>query len=176
MDTGAVFGGNITSISVGGSVEAGTGSASGYIRAGGNLGNTVITGDLVGNANDVYSGRIYSYNGTANVTVGSMTYAHLTSFSGLGNVTVYGDIKGGYINAEHVNIGTVTISGSLIGTSSGGGGRIYSHGAIGAISIAGSVLGGNLASSGQIYAGGFITSVDMGGNVVPAPAAAAARS
>ena len=161
-------GGYITSVTIGGSLEAGAGSGTARIFSSGNgIGNTVITGDLIGNVNDAYSGRISTYASIGNITIGSMTYGHIKSDQAVGNLNIYGDMKGGYINAEHNKIGTVTISGSLIGTTAGNG-RIYCPNAgIAAVKVSGSILGGSGNSSGQIYAGGFITSVDMGGNVVP---------
>ena len=71
-------GGIIKSITIGGSVEAGAGKSTGSIHSGGNgIGPTTITGDLVGNANDVYSGRISAYATIGNLSIGSMTYGRV---------------------------------------------------------------------------------------------------
>jgi hypothetical protein len=157
--------GFITSVNVGGSVLAGTGGGSGAIISTGNgIGNSVITGDLVGNG-DGYSGRLAAYGDIGNVYVRSMTNAAISSDDAVGNVTVYGDVKGSIINSTQSNMGKVTISGSLIGTSADKSGRINSGGTIGAIQITVSIQGGGGSDSGEINAGGFITSITVGGSV-----------
>ena len=122
-------------------MEAGAGKTTGSINSGGNyIGTTTITGSLVGNANDNYSGRISAYATIGNLSIGSMTYGRVHTDAVLVGVTVYGDVKGSYI-ASKDGMGNVTITGSLIGTITGSG-QIHAGGSSGAVNIGGSILGG----------------------------------
>jgi hypothetical protein len=80
------------------------------------------------------------------------------------SLNVASDILGAEIHA--VSFGTVTIGGSLLGSSATDGGRINSDGDIGSVRMGGSIVGGAGQDSGEIHSGGKIANIGVGGSVV----------
>ena len=111
--SGAISGGQLTSVSIGGSVIGGASSYSGEITSSsGAIGSVKIGGDLVGgsvsgNASLARSGAIFSQARIGSVFIGGSVFAGKDDSTG----TLH---ESGSISAQ-LDIGSVTVAGDLIG-------------------------------------------------------------
>jgi hypothetical protein len=171
-----VQGGDIGSVTIGGSLLGGAASLSGRFETTGNIGPITIRGDVVGGS-DYASGSIYAVGKIAGATIGGAVRGGAGQYSGtivasggLGTVAIGGDIAGGAGEVTGV-VGTdgklagVTVGGSLRGGGSGSG-RIYSNLAMGPIKIAGDVLGGDSPNSGAIWTYDRLSAVTIRGSIL----------
>jgi hypothetical protein len=153
VSSGSIFnsnGGRIASVTIGGSLLAGPGYASGAVSAAGSMGPVKIGGQVRG-GDDLYSGRIESGGSIASVTIrGSLV-------GGAGE-------DSGRVEAAG-SIGPVTIRGSVVGGAGQNSGRVFAGGTLGPVVVAGDVAGGTAFQSGTIASSGAIASVAVGGSL-----------
>lgn len=167
-------GGNLKSVSVGGSIYGGSAVSTGEIYAEGNLGRVTVTGDLFGDDGG-YSGAIVaglavgpvSIGGTLNGGVGnhsgSVSCGYLAPAS-LGKVKVGGALLGGDGEyAGSVSAPGSTLKGLTVGTFVANGNGIGS-GSITGLRIGSVTITGNL--SGPICADKDIKSIRVKGNIL----------
>jgi hypothetical protein len=168
-DSGAIFAGlngtsGITHISVG-DIIGGSGAGSGEIVSYGTLGTVAVTGATPGvtthgiiGGSGPDSGQVYSGSTIASVVV----HGALQGSSGSGSGAIVssslfnpvGDIQG--------NIGSVSITGSIVGGTGPNSGQISAAGNLNIVSVGGSVTGNIASGSGAILAGADPTSVTSG--------------
>lgn len=186
--------GDITSITIGGRVEGGTGFGSGSIVVGrsnpGSVGAIVIKGSLVGSDGN-QSGSIWVDGAAKSLSIGGSIQATVGHYDldsdgngdaqgqvyiqgALGSLTVKGDLLGGsgHSSARVLTegaIGSVKIGGSLIATGSGGySAMVTSEKSIGAVTIGRDIdgrLGGSNNHAG-ITAYDNLASVTISGSVM----------
>jgi hypothetical protein len=153
----------------------------GLINAPGiDLGAVQVNGDL----GAINAGAADTNPGLASLTVESMgQYGTATQPPGgslvstiqgpLGALTVSapkgstgtGNIDGEFINVNGT-IGSVTVTGSLIGGKGDYSGEISASGDVGAVTVGGALEGGAGFGTGEIFAGGNLGQVQIGGNVM----------
>ncbi|WP_146855568.1 DUF4394 domain-containing protein, partial [Brevifollis gellanilyticus] len=174
--------GSITSILIGGNLDARTATGAAGIASSQAMGSVTINGSIYGGS-VLAAGGIYSATTMGNVTVGGSLYGgtfdetgYIASAGIMGNVLVKGSIVGGtqydtgYI-AGYAGMGNVTLKGSLLGGAVVHGptddfsGCLYTDGKMGALVIGGNMIGSNGDSSGSVYAAGGIKSVLVSGSI-----------
>ncbi|MFM7563868.1 MAG: hypothetical protein ACKO81_12605 [Planctomycetota bacterium] len=146
-------GGNIGSVSIGGTLIGSGTSNSGSIYSSGNIGNVTVAGSVLVDAG-TNSGSIYAFGNIGAVTVG-------------GAVSGGGGQDSGSIVANG-NLTSITVGSNLSGGRGYHSGRIgSSFGTAGAISVRGTVWGGEGFESGQISVktAGRGATIDIGGSV-----------
>jgi len=167
-------GGDPGFMKVGGDIIA-TGAA-GYgqaqISSGGTIGVAKIGGSLRGGANG-FQGSISGEDGIGAISIGgdlegdNFSAGTLSSSGGtIGSVTIAGSMNGGSIRA--VGLGTVAVTGDLLGRSANTGGITTTGNAtVTSISIGGSVVGGSGFNSGgiQIDTDSTLLSLTIGGDL-----------
>jgi hypothetical protein len=171
-----VQGGDIGSVTIGGSLLGGADQYAGRIETTGNIGPITIRGDVVGGS-DYASGSIYAIGKIAGATIGGavrggtgQSSGTIVATGGLGAVAIGGDIAGGAGEVSGV-VGTngklagVTVGGSLRGAGSASG-RIYANLAMGPVKIAGDVLGGDGPNSGAIWTYDRLSAVTIRGSIL----------
>ena len=150
---GATSGGDLASLTVGGSLIGGKINGTGEILVQDRLGPVKIAGDLRGGAGK-FSGYLQVGTTLASVTIG-------------GSLIGAGGLQSGAINGGSTT-GNVSIGGSQIGGSGVGSALISSDGNMGKVSIKGDQIGGTAASSALIFTsnpGANIAGVTIGGDV-----------
>ena len=177
--TGAVItDGKLSSLTVGGSIRAGSGDYSATVYADLEVGPVKVTGSVIAGIGQL-SGSILTFNGKmGSVTLGGsliggsgINCGRIESYLDMGPVTIGGDIVGGSSSNGsgqlicEQNMGAVTIGGSLIGGSGNGSGKIQSGNKIGAMKIGGDIRG-STGLGGRIEAFGNVTSVTVGGSLI----------
>jgi hypothetical protein len=172
-------GGNIGSVTIGGSVVGGASGGSGSITSMGNIGPVKIGGDLAGGMGG-QSGDIYAAGTIASVTIGGSIIGAgtmsgvITAGSAVKTITVGRDVTGGTGDdsglIQALSVGSVTINGSLAGGTGNTTGDINTtSGGIGVVKIALNLTGGAGSgndNSGIIDSATGITSVIVGGSIV----------
>jgi len=146
-------GGNIGSVSIGGTLIGSGTSNSGSIYSSGNIGNVTVAGSVLGDAG-TNSGSIYAFGNIGAVTVGGAVSGGAGQDSG--RIVANG------------NLTSITLGGNLSGGRGYHSGRIgSSFGTAGAISVRGTVWGGEGVESGQISVktAGRRATIDIGGSV-----------
>jgi hypothetical protein len=187
--------GSIAAVTIGGSLVGGTFvptgptnlDATGAILSGGDLGNIVIGGSIVGSTGD-NSGSIRGFDNVGSVTVagslvggsnssGLKESGAIDSVLNMGVVTIDGSVIGGtgvpgsnsasgIINC-HGNLAGVNIGGSLLGGSGGNSGQIVAHGTLGAVVVGQDIRGSSGLNSGSIFGlGPMLARVAVGGSVI----------
>ncbi len=159
-DSGEIFAeGNVGPVVVGGDVVGGIATASGSIGAGKKMGSVTIGGSVIGNGGEI-SGRIYS---------------GLLGPGDMGPVKIGHDLRGGSprlgsdghssgtINVQG-HLASVTIGGSVIGGRSDGSGEIVAD-SITKLTIRGSLLGGEGEISGAVRTSGAIGTIIIKGSI-----------
>ena len=155
-------GGDIGSVTVGGSIFGGATADTGEIYAQGNIGTAVIKQDIVGGSNTVtydnnYSGSIGAGHGIHSVTVG-------------GSVIGGTGMNSGYIYSGYIapgDIDTVSVGGDLVGARNNFyTGSIYANGSIHSAMIGGSIRGGLNPNSGYLGAAGDIDNLMVKGSII----------
>ena len=163
--SGTVGGGtNVTRVAVGGSVIGGMGESSGVIYGGyhgnGTVGKVTIGGSVAG-GDGIYSGLVgYLYDGTSNVSLTTVVIGK--------DIIGGGATYSGGVWSDGGSIGSLTVKGSLIGGTysfSSNSGFIESSLQVGLISIGGSLYGEDAVGSGSIIAQAGITTLDIGGSI-----------
>jgi len=155
--------GRISNVAVGGSIIGGTLKDSGRVHSTGTMGKVRVVGDLHGGAGS-HTGIITSFSNIAEVFVSGSIIGGENTYSG-GILTDF--LGGGPQGEVGANIGTVTITGDIIGgTRLGAGSVISESGSLGAVTIGGSLLGGVGDRSAQIYCAVDLGAVWIGGDVV----------
>lgn len=160
-DTGTVgCEGDIGVVTIGGDVQGGSGGASGFIQsANGGIASVMIAGSLIGGQTP----------GAANVNSGG-----IEADGDIGAVIIGHNVQGGtatsgsgFIKADTGTIGSVSITGSLLGGTGKESGEISAQGDIGAITIGHDVLGGTAISSAFIGSNtGKIASLTIKGSLI----------
>ncbi|MFM7115431.1 MAG: hypothetical protein ACKO0N_02235 [Planctomycetota bacterium] len=146
-------GGNIGSVSIGGTLIGSGTSNSGSIYSSGNIGNVTVAGSVLGDAG-TNSGSIYAFGNIGAVTVGGAVSGGAGQDSG--SIVANG------------NLTSITVGSNLSGGRGYHSGRIgSSFGTAGAISVRGTVWGGEGFESGQISVktAGRGATIDIGGSV-----------
>jgi hypothetical protein len=166
--------GNIGPIRIAGDIRSGNGNGSGSIKAlgeydypsarlvGGKISTVLVGGDVIGTATDgasifatksIGTVKVKSLNGAADDSASIQTF-----LSGIGPVTVAGDVAGGAGNRSAAiisakGIGAVTVGGSVGGSSGQDSASLQAKaGSIGRVRISGDVTGGPGAGSASIQA------------------------
>jgi hypothetical protein len=181
QNSGEVLGGRLAGVSIGGSLLGGSNDDSGEIFSQGDMGAVKIGHDAQGGSGFA-SGIIECGGKLAGVSIGGSligggdaTHDHtgiILGQSDIGQVTIVGDIRGGAgqfsgeVQSATGKIASVTIGGSLIGSSQTLTGDIFSIGDMGAVTIAGDIRGGAGQFSGEVQSAGKIASVTIGGSLV----------
>lgn len=142
--------GDISSITIGGSLIGGAASNSGRIEVTGDIGTVAIARDLVGGAGSS-SGSIRADGFLDGVTLGG-------SILGGG-----GTDSGGVFSGD--DMGLVKVYGSVLGAEGEASGQIFSDTFLSGISIGGSLVGGSGSSSGFVGTNGNIPGVFIGGDI-----------
>ncbi|MES2598031.1 MAG: DUF4394 domain-containing protein [Verrucomicrobiota bacterium] len=174
--------GAITSIFIGGNLDARAATGSAGISSSQAIGTVTINGSIYGGG-FADAGGIYTATTMGNVTVGGSVYGgtfdetgYIASAGIMGNVLVKGSVVGGtqydtgYI-AGYAGMGSVTLKGSLLGgavvhgPSDDYSGCLYTDGKMGALVIGGNMIGTNGDYSGSVYAAGGIKSVLVSGSI-----------
>jgi hypothetical protein len=167
---------NVASVSVGGSI-IGSSATAGLVTilAEGNVGPTVIKGDLIGGtlspAVIVAGGTLASLTVNGSFLLGGGMSAAIGGFANVGPVKVRGSINGGAqaqtgaIISLDGGIASVSIGGSLRAGTSENSGAILAKKNIGNVIIGGDMVGVGL-QSGEIFAEGNIGNVTIRGSVV----------
>lgn len=168
--------GDITKLTLGGSLEGTNVGNTGKISSDGKIGTVLIRGSILGGSG-VSTGKVSGEAGLAKITVGGSVVGGrgggnrsgvIEAPNGtLGSVVIMGDLRGGddAFNPSADNgaiegerIGSVSIGGSIFaGTGPGAGNRtgaIVAEGDIGSIVVKGSLIG-NPDNRVQIFAGGL---------------------
>ncbi|MFM7740814.1 MAG: hypothetical protein ACKO9H_15530, partial [Planctomycetota bacterium] len=146
-------GGNIGSVSIGGTLIGSGTSNSGSIYSSGNIGNVTVAGSVLGDAG-TNSGSIYAFGNIGAVTVGGAVSGGAGQDSG--SIVANG------------NLTSITVGSNLSGGRGYHSGRIgSSFGTAGAISVRGTLWGGEGFESGQISVktAGRGATIDIGGSV-----------
>ena len=141
------------------SLNGGAGNESGGIRVGDRLQSLVVFRTISGGAGDD-SGAVRAAD------IGAVTVQN--TFAAEGALVAGAGQRSGYIEAR-TSAGKVKVIGSLDGTTSSadeGAGSIVVGGNVGTISVSGSLLGGAVAETGAIVVRGKAASVSIGGNLV----------
>ncbi len=149
---------SIGSLTVKGSVIAGSTELSGTVSAFYNIGPVVIDGNLGTDASGStpaasYSGSIFAEHGRiSSLTLGSSLLGGDGDFSG-------------FLQAES-GVGAVKILGSIRGGNGLSSGSIQTFGAITSLSVGGSILGGQGPESGSVNSSGRIGALTVAGSIV----------
>ena len=142
-----------------------TGIDLGAVKVDGDLGR-ILAGDATTTTTGLASLKVHSM-GRFGTSTGA---TNLTTIQGrLGSLTVRTDVKDAFIQVlggVDGKIGSIAITGSLIGGAGGASGLIVSDGAITSLKIGGDVIGGAGGNSGRISSDGAITSLTIGGDVI----------
>ena len=142
-----------------------TGIDLGAVKVDGDLGR-ILAGDATTTTTGLASLKVHSM-GRFGTSTGA---TNLTTIQGrLGSLTVRTDVKDAFIQVlggVDGKIGSIAITGSLIGGAGGASGLIVSDGAITSLKIGGDVIGGAGDFSGRISSDGAITSLTIGGDVI----------
>jgi len=179
-------GGSNGSVKIGGSITGGTGNYSAEIT-GTSIGAFSIGKGITGSSG-INSGSIVSENGISSLTIlhggivgGTQTGAgSVTAGTSFGAILVHGDITGlstaaatitktGQISAGSIK--SLTVYGSLVGSTANESGSVLATGAIGHVSLraagtlTGSILGGTGTNSGELSALS-IGSVSVAGQIL----------
>jgi hypothetical protein len=168
--------GNVTSVSIGGSLIGGSGNLSGRILAG-DVGAVTIGRDLLGGSG-ILSGYIQTHS-IAAVSIGGSLIGGVGDNSGgiecggdLGAVKIGHDLLGGpALGSGHIsghdNVASVSIGGSLIGGSGHRSGEIASiRGDIAAVSVGHDMRGGLGSFSAWVVSFGKLGAVSIGGSLI----------
>jgi hypothetical protein len=150
--TSLVSDGNIGSLKIGGSLIGGTALESGFVQTNGNLGSLVIGGNLEGNSG-VDSGALQIGGKIGSISLDNMIgYTMSGDMAGLGQGS--GSISSGTGIADNGGIGSIHITGSIMGGDGTGSGEISQSvgttGSYGSIKIGGTITGGIGQDSGEI--------------------------
>jgi autotransporter family porin len=170
-------GGNVASITIGGSLSGTSVTGSACVSVTGNIGPVAITGNILGVG--AGSGDVEADGSITGIAVGGSVIGGSGSGSGAIESAAMGAIKIGHSleggsggdtgNISCLSIASLSIGGSVIGGSDDADGAVYASGNIGPIKIGGSVLGGTGTSCGTITSnGGMISSVKIGGSLAGA--------
>lgn len=170
--------GKLGSVTIGGSVIAGTANASARIYSKFDLGTVSITGSVIGGAGH-HSGEIESLLGKlAGVSIGGSLKGGAGELSGaiqskldLGAVKIVGDIIGGAGEQSGIvwtfgKLASATVGGSIRGGSAESSGLILSALDAGSVKVTGDVLGSTGQNSGQIAVYGKLSSLSIGGSLI----------
>ncbi len=131
---------SIGSLKVGGKLQGGTGDASGYLFATGDIGSIDIRGGIVGGGG-FYSGAIQTLGNIGKVNIG----ADIKGGAGVRSGAIFAH---GFHPSSALGIGSIAIKGSLIGGAGTGAGAIYSFGAIGSMKVGIDIAGAFIAAGG----------------------------
>lgn len=178
--------GNLTSITVTGSLTGGAGELSGSIKTSGDVGTVKIGGDVIGASGD-QSGRVIVNGKLGTLYIGGSVFGgtdavedetqQIRAVGDIGTVTILGDVIGGSADrsggVESVTGGikSLTIYGDVISGTGVKSGSIYAAKDIGTLKILGNLqsLGGE--DSGAIRVGGKIGTLAITGSVIGGSAA-----
>jgi hypothetical protein len=151
-------GGNLGSVTIGGSLIGRGSLNSGAISIEGKLGPVVVKGDVLGGTGD-YSGVIAALGAVKSLTIGGDVRGGRGDHSGL----LYSSYFGGPLGS----FGTVKIGGDLRGGSGQDSGSLNANlGPVGKITIAGSLIGGTGSKTGVIAAGSALVGIKIGGSLI----------
>lgn len=169
--------GKLASVTIGGSMIAGSANRSAHIHSNLDMGAVLVTGNVVGGVGEL-SGEIESYGKMASVTIGGSVRGGSGENSGvvysnldMGAAKIVGDIVGGS-GAGSGNLSTggklasATVGGSVRGGSGDGTGAVFSVLDAGAVKITGDVVGGSGINSGQVIAYRKLASLAIGGSLI----------
>lgn len=169
--------GKLASVTIGGSMIAGSANRSAHIHSGLDLGAVSITGSVIGGAGEL-SGEIESYGKMASVTIGGSLRGGAGEFSGsvasaldMGAAKIVGEIVGGGGAASGIlssggKLASATVGGSVRGGSGDNTGQVLSTLDAGALKITGDVIGGSGINSGQVFAYRKLASLNIGGSLI----------
>ncbi len=169
--------GRLASVTIGGSMIAGSAHRSAHIHSGLDMGAVLITGNVVGGAGEL-SGEIESYGKMASVTIGGTLRGGAGENSGvvfsnldMGAAKIVGDIVGGSgAGSGSLSTGgklaSATVGGSVRGGSGDATGEVFSNLDAGAVKITGDVVGGSGINSGQVIAYRKLASLAIGGSLI----------
>jgi hypothetical protein len=167
---------DITSVTIGGSIQGGAGSSSGAVIAGGNVGAIKITGSVVGGAG-LLSGSINPNGNITSISIGGSLVGAAGELSGfisadgkIGATTINGSVLGGAgDNSGHLtcnnDISSVKIARDIIGGSGEFSGVVDPDAALPAISVGGSLIGG-LGDNSGLIASGVLGTVKITGSLI----------
>jgi hypothetical protein len=157
-------GGNIGAVTIKGSIVGGGGQYSGAIESGGTIKSVTVGGSLIGGSGD-NSGQIFSQNNMGAVKIGGDVQGgnggdsgEINSHGAITSIAIGGSFVGSATNSTEenaiigctLNLGQVTITGSVIGGLSGSSAVIACLANITGITIGGSLIGGAGVQSGEI--------------------------
>lgn len=142
----------------------GPGIALGVVKIAGDLGQIdagiVGAGAVAVASLDVQSMGEY---GTSTQAAGGDLVSTLAG--GLGKLVVKGSLRETFLDVNEGGIGSVRVSGSILGGGAANSGRLEAD-SIGAVKIGGDLRGGAGMGSGVIFSGGTIGGVTLGGSVI----------
>lgn len=180
---GSTAGGNIASISIGGSLIGSSASGTGMIQTTGNIGNITIGKGIIGGTSS-NTGTIMAFGSIGNITIGGSIVGGSDQYSGAivstlqaGVVKITGDLVGGGGNRSgYLEFGSATsisVTGSVLGGAGTHSGAIELAGNSGAITIGGDLIGLSASSGSIVSDTGSITSITIGGSFVGSEAQSA---
>lgn len=156
--------GDITSITIGGRVEGGTGFGSGSIVVGrsnpGDVGAITIQGSLVGSFGD-QSGSIWVDGTTKSLSIGGSILAETGHYDADSDGT--GDPQGQVYIQE--NLGSLTVKGDLKGGTGHSAARVFVEGSIGPVKIGGSLIAGTGEYQAMVSSEKSIGAVTIGRDI-----------
>ena len=169
--------GDMSALSIGGSVIGGAGAEQGVISLSAGLGNLHIGGNIQGGAG-AQSGFVTVGNVLGNVVVGgnlvggggiSSGFLAMSAGSTETKISIKGSVLGGtgeqsaYLNSPLC--ASLSVGGDVLGGSGSNSGSLFCNGDLTKLSVGGSVSGGSGLSSGNIYVTGQLSSVKIGGDI-----------
>ncbi len=163
-ESGAVIGADlIKSVKIAGELRGGGGDESGYIHSVLTLGPVAVGGSVIGGAGTssalIYAGSAISVpHLMKSITVGG----DLRGGDGVGSASI-GTVFGAQGNFADLDIGKVSIKGSLVGGAANSASITAND--IGSISVGGSLVG-TAAGTANIVASGVLKTAKIGGSIV----------